>query len=261
VLYAVSTSLPFLADPATADVRFGGANQCLLHALEGPRVGFAVSWDGGAVAGFTGQALAVCSQGKASVVPQPGVQAASWDAEGTLWLALGVPDAGARLAYLADGNAVRSVGDAAPVALAGHANGVLVLDEAGKLASLRRNGEALGWAELPTGPVGAVQLSVNADGAMAALVTGGGLMVYRTATLERIRSEAPCAVEYLWWTERPRQAVLACGPRASFALSLDVVSGAREAAPPRTRVRSLLVPGASVYAGPCEQLPCQMEAP
>jgi len=262
VLYAVSTSLPFLATPSNTDVRFGATNQCLMGALQAPRVGFAVSWDAGAVAGYTGDALALCEGAhRVASLAQPGVQSASWDATGTLWLALDVPDAGQRLAFLSPDGGVEELGDVAPVALAGHAQGVVVLDASGKLTSLKRNGEALGWAELSAGPVGPARLSVNADGTLVAVVTGGGFLVYRTNSLERVRAEAPCDLEYLWWSPRGTQAILDCGPRAAFALALDVTTGAREAAPKRARVRSTLVPGAGVYVGPCEQLPCQVDAP
>lgn len=262
VLYVVSTSLPFLASSPTADPHFGAQSQCLIGALPTPRVGYAVSWNGDEVAGFSGGALAVCARdGGARIYPVKGVQQAAWDERGTLWLGTSeIPDAGWRLWYLdADAGPV-SAGDFAPVALAGHASGAVALDATGKLVSLARAGEVTGLAQLPAAPVGPFQLTANEDGTLATVVAGGGLFAFTVPELKTVRAEAPCDVEFLWWT-RGDGAVLSCGPASSFALALHVRSGARDAAPRRNRARSVLVPGLGVYVQPCEQLPCTAPAP
>jgi len=263
VLYAVATSLPYLASSPTTDPHFGAQNQCLMTSLAPPRVGFAVSWNGSEVAGYSGAALAVCGRsGPARMFPVHGVQQAAWDGHGTLWLATSEsPDAGWRLWLAGADGGLSSAGDFAPIALAGHATGAVALDAAGKLVSLDRDGQVLGWAQLPAAPVGPVELAVNADGSVAAVVAGGGLFAYRAANLAPVRAEAPCDAEYLWWHARGTGALLSCGPRESFALTLDVVSGEREASPARSRNRSGLVPDLGVYVQSCEQLPCTAPPP
>jgi hypothetical protein len=261
VLYVASTSLPFLATSPTTDPAFGHENQCLMQALAPPRVGYAVSWDGRVVAGYSGASLALCDlDGGARVYSVRGVQQAAWDAQGTLWLgtAQGL-DAGFRLGFLGEDGGLESAGDFAAVALAGHGTGAVAVDEAGKVVSLTRDGEVLGWAQLPSRPVGPVQLSANADGSLAAAVLSGGLVAFRTADLSRVRAEAPCQVEFLWWMPRGDDAVVSCGP--GFTLSLNVSSGEREAAARRERTRSALVPGRGLYAQSCEQLPCTAPPP
>jgi hypothetical protein len=222
-----------------------------------------VSWDGSQVAGYSGAALAVCGRaGTARTFSVRGVQQATWDARGTLWVATSeVPDAGWRLWQAAEDGGLNTAGDFAPIALAGHATGAVAVDAAGKLVSLDRDGRALGWAQLPAAPVGPVELSVSSDGALSAVVAGGGLFAFRSANLALVRAEAPCDVEFLWWHPQGTGALLSCGPGGSFALNIDVASGEREASPAKPRLRSALVPGRGIYVQSCEQLPCTAPAP
>jgi hypothetical protein len=263
VLYIVSTSLPFLASSPSTDSHFGGQNQCLLEAVSPPRVGFAVSWEGSRVAGYSGGMLALCApDGDAGTWPVHGIQQAAWDARGTLWLGTSqTPDGGWRLSYLADGGELASAGDFAPIALAGHATGAVALDASGKLVSLTRDGRVLGWAQLPAVPAGPVQLTTNVDGTLAAVVAGSGVFAFDTSNLKLLRAEAPCEVEFSWWGAEDDELLLSCGPESGFALTVHVRSGVREAAPRRQRVHSLLVPGPRVWVQPCEQLPCTAPAP
>jgi hypothetical protein len=92
-------------------------------------------------------------------------------------------------------------------------------------------------------------------------VAGGGLFAFRAGNLAPVRAEAPCDAEFLWWHTRGTGALISCGPHESFALTLDVASGEREASPAKSRHRSALVPGRGVYVQSCEQLPCTAPPP
>lgn len=268
ILYLVTTSLPYLASSPTTDPVFGELNQCLIDTLAEPRVGFAVSADGTQAAAYGGASLALCQGqgrdgGKAAGARRAlrGISLAAFDFSGTLWVAVerkGVGEQG--LWRLGKGGALERVGEFAPVALVGHAGGVVGLDASGRLLSMSGAGAPLGVAQLPTAPVGAVQLSVNADGTLVAAVAGGGLFLFRAHDLARVRAEGPCGVEFLWWRGEADRAVVSCAPKGSWALELGT-NGALTPAPSRERTPSALVPLRGVYVQPCETLPCSAPEP
>jgi hypothetical protein len=266
VLYIASTSLPYLANSPTADPRFGAYNQCLLGALAAPRIGFAVAKDGHHVAGFDGAHVVECglSDGGALIeraTSLSGVASASFDGQGDLWLATAQPsDGGERLwTWPVDAGLVSK--DFAPIAVAGATRGAVAMDAAGRIVSFGPDGEVFGAAQLPAPPIGFSELAVDAQGTVVAVVAGRALFAYRLPKLEPVRAEAPCEVEYLWWTASPSQALVSCGPNQSFALAIQIESGEREAAPHKDRVRSTYIPGLNVYAQACEHLPCTAPAP
>ena len=94
-----------------------------------------------------------------------------------------------------------------------------------------------------------------------AVVTSGGLFVYDAQRLLPILAEAPCVVEFLWWRREGHRALLSCGPEASWALEVDVDSGARETAPNLKRTHSELVTHRGLYVQDCERLPCTATSP
>ncbi|MFZ5472213.1 MAG: hypothetical protein ACOZIN_22505 [Myxococcota bacterium] len=269
VVYLAGTSIPFLATSPTTDPLFGELNQCLLDALGEPRVGFALSADGGRAASYGGSRICVCAKtesGRAQRVFErafPSVTSAAFDFSGTLWLATQrQPDAEPELWRLAPAERGPSrVGDFAPVALAGHARGVAALDAQGRLVSLAADGSALGYAALRAAPVGGVQLAVNADGSLLSVVAGTGLFVYRAADLVALLAEGPCDVEYLWWRIEPTRAVVQCGPQGSWALELRVTTGEKDAATQRERTRSALAQKLGAYVQACDLLPCSAPPP
>ncbi|MHB8875249.1 MAG: hypothetical protein ACYC8T_16305 [Myxococcaceae bacterium] len=271
VVYLASTSLPFLATSPTTDPVFGELNQCLIDAVGAPRVGFAVSPDGAQAAAYGGATLAVCTRSPPSpdggtralarAVPLEGITGAAFDFGGTLWLSTERKGEGdPKLWRLRDGAPVR-VGDFAPVALAGHARGAAALDASGRVVSLSAEGEALGVAQLPSPPTFGAQLATNSDGTLLAVAAGTGLFVYRAADLSPVFAEGLCEVEFLWWRREPGRALVSCGPQASWALELQVLTGEREAAPAMARVQSTLLPTLGGYVQGCEHLPCSAPAP
>ncbi len=277
VVYLASTSLPYLVTAPTTDPGFGKLNACLLQALPVGRLGYAVSPDGQHAAAFAGNTLVVCEtqpsgEPTARTLPLSGARDAAYDFTNTLWVATEpmepAADAGASPPPAAglwriarnETHPVR-VGDVAPISLAGHAQGVVVLEASGRLFSLSGADEVTGHAALPGPPTGDVQLTVDVEGERVALIAGRGVFAYRALDLRPLRAEGPCEAEYLWWSTEPGKAIVACGPKESWALTLQVDTGEREAAPPRTRVRSTLAQRAKRYVQSCEQLPCSAPAP
>jgi hypothetical protein len=264
MLYLASTSLPYLATSPTTDPNFGVLNQCLMTALGEPRVGFAVAADGTRAMTYGNEAIALCAQtadggiAPPRVQPLTGVTGATFDHLGTLWLAT---QEGALWRLGPADEKATSVGDFAPIALAGHAQGVAGVDASGRVVSLVPSGAVLGVAQLPAPPTAGAAVASNVDGSLVAVTAGTGLFVYRTKDLSLVRAEGPCDVEFLWWLPQPGQALVACGPSASWALILDVESGRHEAAPGGERVRSSLVPGLKNYVQACEHLPCTAPSP
>lgn len=269
IVYFASTSVAWFATSPTSDRLFGNLNHCLLAALPTTRAGFAVSPDGRRAASFAGKEVAICEapdDPRREPAPKKyalgGVTQLAWDYEGTLWVATaGRGDRTSALWRIPAHGEPTPVGDVSPVALAGHARGVVALDARGKLISLGGDGEALGFAELPGAAPQDAQLSVDASGQIAALVGGGGVWMFDTRNLSRIRAEAPCDVEFLWWLTRPAMAMISCGPRASWALVLHALTGERDEAPRKVRERSVLVPKLGVYVRGCDGLPCEADEP
>jgi hypothetical protein len=267
-IYLVSTSLPYLVDSATADPQFGALNRCLISHLRQPRAGFAVSPGGSVVAAYGASSIAVCgtaalpSDGGAApaglLLPLAGITAASFDFEGTLWLAA-ARGPQPELWAAAASEPLRRVSDFAPVALVGVANGVAALDAGGRLAlfSLRR---ALAHSASVASASNAL-LACNSDGSLFSVLTAKAIDVFRSEDLSLVRSESPCQADYLWWLPDRTRALVACGPSASGALLIDVISGERESSPPLNRPRSALIPLLGTYVQSCDQLPCSVRPP
>jgi hypothetical protein len=265
VLYFASTSIAWFATSPTTDARFGTLNDCLMsHAPEG-RAGFSVAHDGSAVATFTGAGIAVCTRSadraEGRFVPLAGVTRLAFDGARNLWIATGgsreAEAALWRLAPITD--MPERVAEEAAVALTGHASGVVALDAAGRMISFTATGDSRGFAEAPRVPE--PRLSSDVAGELIALAGGGAWWVYRAADLHPVLREAPCQVEYVWWTRQPGRALVACGPGASWALEIDAHTGARQEAPRRERTRSVLIPKLQTYVVPCEGLPCEAPLP
>lgn len=269
VLYVAQSSLSFLVSSPGGDPLFGPLNRCLAEAVGEPRVGFAVSADGQAAASFGGKTLASCGFASPGGDPSleqrlelPGVTSAAYDFSGALWLATSGGKEGDGALWLSRPGGPARVGEVAPISLAGHAFGVAALDGAGRLVSLAADGRALGFARLPSPPLGGAQLAVNADGRLLAVVAGTGLFLFRTEDLRLLKAEGPCGVEFLWWEPgEPSRALVSCSPGSSWALSLNAETGEKEAAPRRQRVESSLLPRLGKYVRPCEGLPCSAPAP
>lgn len=265
VLYA-ATSLPFLASPQVADPVFGGQNFCLLRALGTPRMGFAVSADGRLAAGYDGRQLAICDRGslrhRARRFSIPGVTNAAFDFSGRLWVSQAQDQRTVAGIWRIDpGKEPERVGDFAPVALVGHSRGVALIEGAGRLVSLGSEGAVLGFAQLPV-PLGSgSQLSADATGEWLAVVAQGGVLLYAAGDLSPSTAQAPCGVEYMWWSKLAGRALLSCAPEESWALSWQPVAGASELADGRPRVHSVLVPLTGSYVQSCEQLPCSAPSP
>jgi hypothetical protein len=253
LLVAVATtSLPYLVSSPTTDPHFGALNHCLTAALPGPRLGWAVSPDGARAATFGARSVALCGpEAPASVFSAPGATAITFDGQGQLWVATQE-----RLLRQASEQLV-PVGDIAPVALAGHAAGVLALDSAGQLLSISPEGEVLGQAQLPA--PGA--LSVGPEGALAAVLVHGVVVAYEARTLTPLHAEAPCQVSGLWWLEAPDRVLLSCGINQELALKVNLRTGTREEAPRRFRTPARRLPGRPLYVHGCDGLPCTAPAP
>lgn len=261
LLYVATTSLPYLIASPAGDAHLGSLNDCLSRRLAGAtRLGWAVAPDASRAAVFGPRVVAVCGEdGTYARLDVPGVTALAFDGDRHLWVA-----AGGHLLREWDG-VLQTVGDIAPPEwLIGHAGGVVALDASGQLISVAPDGKVLGQAQVP-GPGG--RLSVGADGALAAVEWGGGFIVYDARTLELVRAEAPCAVEFLWWLDSADQVLLTCGASASpespapAALRVDVRTGTREALPARTRAPARRLSGRALYVQGCDGFPCTATPP
>lgn len=247
-----TTSLPYLVSSPTTDPYFGALNHCLTGALHGPRLGWAVAPDASHAATFGARAVALCRKERPAVVfSAPGATAITFDGEGRLWVAT------SSQLLRQEAEQLIPVGDFSPMALAGHAAGVIALDAEGQLLSISPQGEVLGQAKLPA--PGA--LSVGPEARLAAVVVGGGVVAYEARTLTPLRAEAPCQVEGLWWLDTPERALLACGPGRGSALVLDLATGERTEAPHRSRQPARRLPGLALYVQGCDGLPCTAPAP
>ena len=259
VVYVVTSAVPYLATSPTTDPNYGNQNHCLLTALPTDRTGFAVF--GSEAVAYSGARLARCaSQDPAKVYEITGITRASFDWKGAVWFARRADADTPELWRVAEGKPER-IGEVTPIGLVGTAFGVVTLDAQGRLVSLDSERTVLGVAQLPAAPPDAVQLTVSDDGQRVAVVTSGGLFVYDAQRLQKILAEAPCEVEFLWWLKDGHRALVSCGPNASWALELDVNTGARETAPKLERTWSQLVPQRGLYIQECEHLPCTASAP
>lgn len=253
LVYVVTTSLPYLISSPTTDPNFGALNHCLSQALPGARLGWAVAPDASRAAVYGPQAVAVCGRnGASSRLEVSGALAAAFDGDNRLWVS-----AGGRL-LREDGPALRPVGDFSPVSLAGHAAGVLALDEAGQLLSVAPDGALLGQVTVP-GAGG--KLSVGAGGALAAVLSEGGLRVYDARTLAPLKAEPPCPVDSLWWLDAPERVLVGCASEGSPAFTLDLKTGAREPVPVRPGAPARRLSGRPVYVQGCDGFPCTAPAP
>jgi hypothetical protein len=190
----------------------------------------------------------------------PGIAAASFDFQGTLWLSV---SRGPRLetwALASNVAAPRTLSDFSPVAIAGVRAGAVAIDANGRLALFGLEGRSS--FHLTAVPLGSNPLiAPNADGSLFAVVAANAVHVFRSDDLAPVRSESPCQAEFLWWLPSASQALVACGPKHASALILDVVTGQSELAPAAERPRSALVPLLGSYVQECEQLPCSTPAP
>lgn len=264
IVYFAVTSLPFLAVSPTSDPTFGRINECLLAAVPS-RVGFAVSRDARRALAWSADLAVECVDGEPAATKTAwvvaGVVDAAYDGEQRLWLAVRSEDS--TKLQIMERPGWRTVGTVAPQHLVGTAQGVVVLEPGGRLVSVHADGAVGGLVDLP--PMTDVQLTASADGERVALVVGGGMHVFEAANLRKVRSEAPCDLEYLWWRRDEadggparHRALLSCGPEASWGLAVDVDSNAQEkAAPPRER--AVLAGPGGPYVRRCDMLPCTAE--
>jgi hypothetical protein len=263
VVHLVSTSLPYFATSPTVDPQFGAQNHCLARALPEARAGFAVSPDGRWAASFSGTQLVLCERGGdgAARVHLRGVRQLAFDFQGMLWVV--ASERGDRpWGYrVPPGGAPEPVGELDALALVGHARGVAALEASGRLVSLGGPGHVLATAQLAGLPEGDAQLAIDATGEVASVVSGGAVWFFRTADLRLLRAEVPCHAEFLWWLPGGTQALIACGPKDSYALTLEPLTGARELAPKGPRARAALVPELGAYVQGCEGLPCSAPPP
>ncbi len=258
-LHFAVTSLPYLALAPTTDPVFGALNQCLLAAVP-QRVGFAVSRDATSAAAWSDTTLARCDTdgGAAITWSAPGLAVGAFGGDERLYVSQASGDGGVTGLFVFEGPAPRLLGDVRPQAVVPVKSGVVALEPPGRLLSLSTHEvRALrDVGELPT-----AQLSASADGTLVAVVAGGGLLIVDADTLATVRADAPCRVETLWWLPRGHQALLSCGPNASWALTMDMDTGAQETAPAQARLPSVLAGSSGVYVRPCDGLPCSTESP
>ncbi|XXF77426.1 hypothetical protein P2318_30895 [Myxococcaceae bacterium GXIMD 01537] len=254
LLAVASSSLPYLLVSPSTDPNLGALNDCLSRRLPGSRLGWAVSADGARAAAHGPSGLAVCGPGAAGFFhATPGVLALAFDGAGRLWLSQG-----GRLLRETAAGAFTPVGDFAPVALAGHADGVLALDARGQLLSVAPEGAVRAEVTLPARGGG---LSVGPGGSLAAVVLEGGVLAYEAAALVPVRAASPCQVEALWWLDAD-SVLLGCGGAGGgLALTLNLRTGEWDAAPRASRRASLRLPARPLYVEDCDGLPCTAPSP
>jgi hypothetical protein len=252
LLAVTSGSLPYLAATPDTDPHLGPLHHCLAGLVTGPRLGWAVAPEASRAAVLGPNAVAVCGRdGGRALLRAPGATALTFDGEGRLWVAAG------RRLWREEGGGLVAVGDCAPVALAGHAGGVLALDAGGQLLSVAPDGAVRGMATLPSAD-GA--LSVGPGGRLAAVVLRGFLQVYEAATLAPVRAEGPCEVEALWWLDAD-SVLLGCGPGEALSLTLNLHTGERDVAPRGPRAPSSRLLSGPLSVQDCDGLPCTAPHP
>ncbi|MFL5320962.1 MAG: hypothetical protein ACJ790_14965 [Myxococcaceae bacterium] len=264
VIYA-ATSVTFLASEPMADPRFGPQTACALKALKGTRTGFTVGVDG-AVALYSESEIALCGAGQK---PEPrrfelgGIQSAAMDFDGTLWVSR-TKDGEAELLKLSrEGSGFESAGELGGI-LVGTAHGVVGLDSSARLVSVSGDGSVTGIVSLPERQLWSVEkpprLLVNSDGTLVLVVAYSGIFVFDAQTLDKVRAEAPCNVEWAWWLQSD-DLLLSCGPNASWSLKLNARTGEREQARLPHGRPSVRVPGIGTYVEDCGALPCSTNPP
>lgn len=259
LVYFSVTSLPYLAVSPSSDPTFGEINGCLLHAVPSARVGFAVSPDLTSAAVWSNALIARCTGAVERTWPIPGVTQAAFDGKGRLWAVSGALDAGSARVLLLEGDFPQERGDARPAHLVGTEDGVVALEASGRLIAIKADGAVGGLVDLK--PMLDAVLSASADGRRVAITASGGIFVFESSTLLRVRAEAPCDVEFLWWLREGHRTLISCGPRTSWALFLEVDTGVQDIAPARGRIRSVLAGPGGPWVQPCDVLPCTAVEP
>jgi hypothetical protein len=259
-LYLATSSLPFLASSPTTDPVFGALNACLHHAVPS-RTGFTVSRDARQAAVWSTNTVARCSLDTDETREKswriPGVTVGAFDGAGVLWVVSQPGGLTSTLLAVTDQGPTPH-GETGAQGLAGTAQGLVVLEQDGRLVSLSTSGEGTGVAELP--PNRGLRLAVSADGTRVAVTGDGALRVYEAERLKPVRMEAPCEVATFWWLREGHRALVECGADG-FALVLDVDRGAQDAATPRVRSRSTLAGPDGPFVEACDVLPCSAEDP
>lgn len=263
VLYLITSSLPFLVSSPTTDSHFGALNSCVLKNLAAPRLGFAVSWDVKNLVSYSASELVWChADGRAQKHSLQGITRAAFDGQGTLWLATRASaDQPPQLLYWTDQPEPSLLAQFAPTTLVGAKEGVVILDVAGQVTSLRKTGEVAGSTPLKQGLVSPTGLIANDDGSLVLLVAATGVFAFRATDAAEVRRESPCPVEYAWWLPNGTTARLACAPDRSWALDVDMRSGASEKAQLQHVGASTLLPLSGLYVESCDALPCTASAP
>lgn len=265
---SVLSGVPLLLPSATNDPVFGALNECLLES-DRPRAGFAVGRDARRVAAWTSTQLSVCELDSAGGIrrqtfPLLGGTVGAWDGLGQLWVAARGADVLRPQLWALFGAVgapeLRPMATLAPMALAGGATGVVVLEASGNLMGLNAEGQVSGLAQVPATAAGAV-LTSSGDGQRVAVRTGGRLAIFDAQSLRPLRSEAPCEIEFEWWLPGGHELILACGPKRSWALAFNADTGDSE-------IRAQVEGGDAVLAGPegpwvrsCDLLPCTASGP
>ena len=259
LIYFSVTSLPYLAVSPTSDPTFGEINGCLLQAVPAGRVGYAVAPDAKAAAVWSNSVITRCLGPNARTWSISGITEAAFDGKGRLWATTNTADAGGANMLLLDGDAPEVRGEARPAHIVGVEDGVVVLESSGRLLSLKADGSVGGLVDLR--PMPDAVLSVSGDGRRVAITTGGGLFVFESSKLLKVRAEAPCDVEFLWWLREGHHVLISCGPRSSWAIALEADTGEQDAAPPRGRIHSVLCGAQGPWVQSCDVLPCTAVEP
>ncbi len=254
LIYFSVTSLPYLAVSPSSDPTFGEINGCLLQAVPAARVGFAVAPDARSAAVWSNTLIARCDGPTAQTWPVAGVSSAAFDGHNRLWAV-----SGGRLVLLEGNAAPQERGELRPAHIVGIEDGVVVLEASGRLISLKADGSVGGLVDLK--PMPEAVLSVSADGRRVAITASGGFYVFESTTLLKVRAEAPCEVEFLWWLVDGHRALISCGPRASWAITIEVDTGEQDTAPLRGRIRSVLAGAKGPWVQSCDMLPCTAVEP
>jgi hypothetical protein len=258
-LHFAVTSLPYLALAPTTDPVFGALNGCLLDAVP-ERVGFAVSPDATSAAAWSPTTLARCSLdgGRATTWSAPGLAVGAFGGDGRLYVSQASSDGGVTGLFVFEGPTPRLLGDVRPLAVVPSAAGVVALEPPGRLLSLSADEVK---AVRDVGDLPTAQLASSADGTRVAVVAGGAFLLVDSSTLETVRADAPCRVQQLWWLPKGHRALVSCGPDASWAVTMDMDTGAQETAPAKRREPSTLAGRSGVYVRACDGLPCTAETP
>ncbi len=259
-IYFTTSSLPYLASSPTTDPTFGALNACLHHELPS-RAGFAVSRDARAAAAWSTSAVVRCVQDTDETRVKrwevAGVTVGAFDGAGELWVVSQPGGLASTLLRLSE-PAPTEHGESGVKDLVGTAQGIVVLEESGRLVAVASSGEGTGVSEIPTGR--ALRLSTSGDGARVAVTGDGAIRIFEAARLTPVRMEAPCDVSGFWWLRDGHRAVITC--RADeLSLIIDTDTGAQETAPPARRPASFLAGATGPYVEACDVLPCTSRDP